>query len=217
MELSYTVKRSKRKTVCLTFDAQQRVLVRAPLWMPAEAIERFVHGHREWIEKHRQRLHLAAQNKTVFRYLDGESVYIFGRRTVLCTGKAAALQPDGRLALPANERAQELEKFLRTTAAKVIPERVSFFAQQMGAVPAGVRITGAKTRWGSCSGKNRLCFSWRCAALPPELLDYIVVHELAHIRQHNHSSLFYAEVAAILPHYRQLEQALRDFHARLPY
>lgn len=107
------------------------------------------------------------------------------------------------------------ERALRETAAQVLPERVAYYAGVMHVSPAGIRVTGAKRRWGSCSSQNRLCFSYRTALLPPEALDYIVVHELAHIREKNHGPRFYAEVAAILPDYRERVALVRQTEAQL--
>ena len=80
----------------------------------------------------------------------------------------------------------------------------------MGLTPAGVRITGAQKRFGSCSGQNRLCFSWRLMLYPPEAIDYVVVHELAHIHHHNHGPAFYALVEQYMPDYRQRQALLRQ-------
>ena len=104
----------------------------------------------------------------------------------------------------------EEEARLRRQATQVIPERVAYYSRLMGLVPAGVRITGAQKRFGSCSGRNSLCFSWRLMQYPPEAIDYVVVHELAHIRHHNHSKEFYDLVAAYLPDYRRRQALLRD-------
>ena len=104
----------------------------------------------------------------------------------------------------------EQERELRRQAAVVIPERVEHFAQMMGVTPAGVKITGAEKRFGSCSGKNSLCFSWRVMQYPPEAVDYVVVHELAHIRHHNHSRDFWAFVEQTMPDYRDRQRLLRD-------
>ncbi len=104
-----------------------------------------------------------------------------------------------------NERVAEL----RARAAETIPKRVAFYAKIMGVQPSGIKITSAKTRFGSCSGKNSLCFSWRLMLYPPEAVDYVVVHELAHIREKNHSPAFYAVVAAVLPDYKAREQLLK--------
>ena len=104
----------------------------------------------------------------------------------------------------------EQEKELRRQAAEYIPGRVATFAARMGVTPTGVRITGAQKRFGSCSGKNRLCFSWRLMQYPPEAIDYVVVHELAHVRHHNHSAAFWAFVEAVMPDYRRRQALLRD-------
>lgn len=105
--------------------------------------------------------------------------------------------------------AAEIE-FLREKALTVIPGRVRYYGQLMGLEPAGIRITGARTRFGSCSGKNRLCFSYRLMLYPPEAVDYVVVHELAHIRHKNHGPAFYTLIAAILPDYRARRNLLKQ-------
>ena len=110
----------------------------------------------------------------------------------------------------ARDISPEEEQELRNRAAAEIPPRVAYYAAQMGLTPAGIRITSAAKRFGSCSGKNRLCFSWRLMLYPPQAVDYVVVHELAHIRHHDHSPAFYALVARYLPDYRQREKLLRQ-------
>lgn len=98
---------------------------------------------------------------------------------------------------------------LRRTAETILPQRTAFFGEKMGLRPAGVRITGARTRFGSCSAKNRLCFSYRLMGYPPEAIDYVVVHELAHLLHKNHGPRFYALVAEILPDYARRQALLR--------
>jgi len=90
-----------------------------------------------------------------------------------------------------------------------LPGKVAQYAARMGVTPAGVTITGAQKRFGSCSGKNRLCFAWRLMAYPEAAIDYVVVHELAHIRYKNHGREFYAFIESVLPDYRERERLLR--------
>lgn len=90
-----------------------------------------------------------------------------------------------------------------------LPERVDYFSRRMGLIPAGITITGAKTRFGSCSAMNRLCFSWRLMQYPDAAIDYVVVHELAHIAHKNHGKGFYACIAAILPDYKERQALLK--------
>ena len=104
---------------------------------------------------------------------------------------------------------QEREALVRL-AMERLPGRVAHYAAIMGLYPAGITITGARTRFGSCSGKNRICFSWRLMQYPEEAVDYVVVHELAHIRHKNHSPAFYACVEQVLPDWRERRQMLKD-------
>ena len=98
---------------------------------------------------------------------------------------------------------------LRQKARDILPGRVAHYAGRMGVTPTGVKITGAKTRFGSCSAKNSLCFSLYLMAYPDPAIDYVVVHELAHIRHKNHSPAFYAEVAKVMPDYRERRKLLK--------
>ena len=99
---------------------------------------------------------------------------------------------------------------MRRRAEEYIPPRVALYAEKMGLSPSGVRITAARRRFGSCSPKNSLCFSLFLMRYPAAAIDYVVVHELAHIRHRNHGSDFYCEIARILPDYRARERLLRD-------
>ena len=104
------------------------------------------------------------------------------------------------------EQIEELTRMAR----EYIPKRVTYYAAQMGVQPTGIRITSAQKRFGSCSAQNSLCFSYRVMMYPPEAIDYVIVHELAHIRHHDHSPAFYAFVESILPDYRHLEAILKE-------
>lgn len=95
-------------------------------------------------------------------------------------------------------------------AREELPEKVARYGALMGLTPAGITITGAAHRFGSCSGKNRLCFSWRLMGYPEEAIDYVVVHELAHIRHKDHSKAFYAFVEQYLPDWRERRALLRE-------
>ena len=98
---------------------------------------------------------------------------------------------------------------LRRQAQQVIPQRVAYYAGIMGLSPAGIKITSAKTRLGSCSAQNRLCFSLYLMQYPADAIDYIVVHELAHMVHKNHGTEFYALVASILPDYKARRAQLK--------
>lgn len=94
-------------------------------------------------------------------------------------------------------------------AAQYIPPRVALYAERIGVSYGRITIRHQRTRWGSCSTKGNLNFNWKLVLMPPEILDYVVVHELAHRIQMNHSAAFWAEVGKILPDYKERRQWLK--------
>lgn len=101
------------------------------------------------------------------------------------------------------------EKELRRAAMAYLPKKTEEWARIMGVSPAGITVTGARTRFGSCSAKNRICYSWRLMAYPPEAVEYVIVHELAHILQKDHSPRFYAVVERYLPDWERRKELLK--------
>jgi hypothetical protein len=108
------------------------------------------------------------------------------------------------------ERARGVEKAL-----KIFPERTAYYAKRMGVTYNRITIREQKTRWGSCSAKGNLNFNWKLVLMPPEVLDYVVVHELAHRREMNHSVRFWKVVEAELPDYQARRALLRQYERRL--
>lgn len=99
---------------------------------------------------------------------------------------------------------------LAAEARKVIPRRVEYYAKLIGVVPGRISIRSQKTKWGSCSAKGNLNFNCLLMLAPPEVLDCIVVHELCHLKEMNHSKRFYDEVLRVCPEYRKWHRWLRD-------
>lgn len=122
--------------------------------------------------------------------------------------RAREKQQNRRLAHP--EPTDEERKALLARAKEYLPMRVDYWSGIMGLTPTGLKITSARTRFGSCSGKNSLCFSWRLMQYPPEPIDYVVVHELAHIRHHDHSPAFYALIERYMPDWRERMKLLKE-------
>ena len=103
----------------------------------------------------------------------------------------------------------EEEENIKKNALPYLKERTEYFSAIMGLEPTGVRITSAKKRFGSCSAKNSICYSWRLMLYPKEAIDYVVVHELARIAHKNHGPQFYALIEKYLPDYKEREKLLR--------
>ena len=120
--------------------------------------------------------------------------------------RAREKQQNRRLAHP--EPTDEERKALIAQAKEYLPMRVAYWSSIMGLT--SLKITSARTRFGSCSGKNSICFSWRLMQYPTEAIDYVVVHELAHIRHHDHSPAFYALIERYLPDWRERMKLLKE-------
>ena len=104
----------------------------------------------------------------------------------------------------AAERAELIRR-----AKEILPQRTAYWSQRMGLYPTQIRITSAQRRFGSCSSEGHICYSWRLMQYPPEAIDYVVVHELAHLKHMNHSPAFHALVAKYLPDHKARRALLK--------
>lgn len=121
------------------------------------------------------------------------------------------MQVNGTVLLcPQFKPQQALEKWLRQQALAVLQERTAHYAELMGVVYQSVKLSSAAKRWGSCSIKGNLNFSWRLVFYPLAVLDYVVVHELSHIGNMNHSRRFWQRVASVLPDYQMRQRWLKQ-------
>jgi hypothetical protein len=114
------------------------------------------------------------------------------------------------LALAAAEVAPEVRVHLRARAARELPSRLRDLARAHGFTVAAVSIRNQRTRWGSCSASGRISLNWRLIQLPPAVCDYVLLHELTHLRHHNHSARFWRELARLCPHYAEARRWLRS-------
>lgn len=195
--LHYELIRSRRKTVGLSLDPSSKLTVRAPLTLRREVIDEIVFSHRDWIARHRAAM---AALPPPFVLREGASLSILGKPRVILFRHGDAIQLlDDQLILPCGTADADLIVWLRSLALAVVRSRVDVFAAQTALCPTAVSVTGAQARWGSCSPRNRLSFAWRIIFCTPDALDYVVVHELSHIRYKNHSADFHALVRSILP------------------
>lgn len=209
--------RSQRKTVSLTIQRDGLLIVRAPLKMPEKNIREIVAQKEAWILKHQAARQTAPEKKP---YRPGDSLPLLGKPIPLkvIPGQQATLTwLDGQrlelseAGLP--HTALLIKRWYQARAREYFTARVAELANQFQLQPAAIRITSARTRWGSCSAKNRLAFTWRLVMAPPAVVDYVILHELAHIAVKNHSPQFWQKVGSMLPGYAQQRQWLKT-HGR---
>jgi predicted metal-dependent hydrolase len=205
--------RSRRRTLALIVTPRAELVVRAPRRMPRAEIDRFMREKEAWI---RRKLREAQQTPLPAprQFANGETLLYLGRAcTIEYAGEdsgAVHLGETLRLAEESRSRAREtLERWYRLEAARILPERCRRYSASIGKSPSAIRITGARRRWGSCNLKGRVCFSWRLIQAPLDVVDYVVVHELAHLLHPNHSRRFWAAVARILPDFKARQEWLK--------
>jgi predicted metal-dependent hydrolase len=199
--------RARRRTISIQVQPDGKVVVRAPLRAAEKLIRAFVESKAGWIT--RKKAEAASRAPVAVRqFRDGEPFPLLGREVPLrvADGKRATLSlTDGEFIISAGalpKAAQFFEKWYKAYALKVLTERVKLYAARHGFAPGRIRITSARTRWGSCSSRGTLSFTWRLVMAPLEVLDYVVVHELVHLKVKNHSKAFWDAVAALMPDYK---------------
>jgi predicted metal-dependent hydrolase len=207
MELTYQIVRSsKRKRLTITVERDRSIIVHAPETASDEAIRRVVETKRQWLfdkvnhaQKYQDRPH--APGKEV---VNGESVPYLGREYLI---EIAETQSGGvefarRFIIPAAQQAKNrkvLKEWYVGRAAETILPRVNRHARELGVEFGEVKIVDNRYRWGSCTVKDNLNFNWRLIKAPMFVIDYVIVHELAHLLEANHTPRFWNIVRAKAP------------------
>ena len=217
--MHYHLTRSARKTVAIAIR-NGVVYVRAPFYLPKKNIDQFVFEKLPWINKTVDKQNVQIEERKSF-VVDYGGVLIFrGKPYPInpCDGRYAEYDdealhmPQGLSPLQIKATCVRLYKIL---AQMHISKRVAFFAKKMKVEPAAIKINSATKRWGSCSSQGSLNFAWRLIMADDAVIDYVVVHELAHILEMNHSTRFWIIVQRMLPDYQQRQNQLKELQTRL--
>lgn len=202
--------RARRYILRLRQDGVVRVTI-PPRGTRREALE-LIERHRRWIETQwRQRL---AERRAQHPWQDGTRILFRGREVALsvrAAGDACVVRfADQALRLPTTHRVRDgVEQRLRALAETELEPRVRAFARQHGVAVKRVTVRNQRTRWGSCSRRGSISLNWRLVQMPAFVADYIMLHELMHMRQANHSRRFWREVEKVCPGFRDAEAWLR--------
>ena len=208
--------RSKRKTFSLEIKSNGSLIVRVPKRASIKTIQEIVNKKRSWIIKKQKAVKGRHKKRETKKFVEGEQFFYLGKPYKLCiidiTDKPLYFN-DKCFLLSGNYAEYGKEIFIRwykIQAYSIISERVKYYSSVTGLKYRKIRITNAQRRWGSCSPKNNINFPWRLVMTPPEIIDYVVVHELAHIAEKNHSRKFWKKVENILPDYKKRKTWLRE-------
>ena len=225
----YTVVRSARrkKTVAITIDRDKAVVVAAPLRTRNADIEAIVRKRAGWILRKLREKDSRPQPR---QFVSGESLYYLGRAVPVSVQATFGLIPSVKLEdwtfriecpdhLEGEDRRVALRQALMgwywSRADETIRQAVELWHPRVGKRPARISLGDQKSLWGSCSSKGSLRFNWRIVMAPPELVDYVVVHELCHLVVANHSDSFWEQVGRLMPDYTQRRLKLRKLEPLL--
>jgi predicted metal-dependent hydrolase len=212
--VEYTlVRRRGRRGVGLKVD-ETGLTVSAPSTMPLARIEALVRESERWVV--RKIAEWRSRQVPAATWHDGSPLPYLGRNLILRTAtgaRAVALRADDELRVTArNADEAEVKRaviaWYKRTAHAHLSERVQALATAAGIAPPRILLSSAMARWGSCNSRREVRLAWRLVKAPWELVDYVICHELAHLRQMNHSPAFWAEVARQCPDYRRLREEL---------
>lgn len=212
------IKRSKRTTACLRIQPDGTVEVRGPRLMSDAFVRKFVEEKADWIIQKRQEVAEHQSKKREHTYQSGDVFLYLGEEyalTLVAAGRKRVELADNKLILYTTSfEPQKIEKQLKEWYKKQATEhmaaRVACFSQKIPGTHTGIVMENRKGRWGSCSSTGELTFNWRLMLAPPEIIDYVVVHELCHLKHMDHSPAYWKAVGSVLPDYKARREWLKE-------
>ena len=202
--INYIHIQKRKKNISLKID-QQGLVISTPFDTPQSHIESIIERKLTWILKHLKKINTDNQLIT--------SIPIFGKNFKViyqCPNNSIDLKSEIiHLVIKENHK-KIITNLLKECAQKYFNERLEFYRTKINDQPNHITLTNAKTKWGSCSSSRNIKLSWRLIHAKPEIIDYVLCHELAHLKHMNHSMLFWKEVESIFPEFKKFKKELKD-------
>lgn len=225
--IEYELRRSRRRSIGFLIDASG-LRVTAPRSVAIGEIEDALRSKQKWILRKlvEWREHVRRRDQLAIEWTDGATVPFAGTTLTLSIDPArrGVRRSDDRLIVgtAANADADFVrhaaQEWLKAQARLLFGERLPVYAQRLGIAPRRWQLSSARTRWGSCSADGSIRLNWRLIHFPLDVIDYVIAHEIAHLKEMNHSPRFWATLGAILPEYEaprlRLKEYPDDLHVR---
>lgn len=204
--------RTSRRSLALTINERGELIVHAPKNMPLYDIMDFLQKKEKWIDEKCNNINnILSKNKEIVEY---QEIFFFGKRykvvetqgieTNYLTEKTILIERTKNI----NKRKQSLKNWYLQNVENVLVPRVQKLAEFMKLKYKSISIINSKAKWGMCDSKRNLYFNWKMLMLSPNVIDYIIIHELSHLIELNHSPKFWEIVKAVLPNYKHLKEIL---------
>jgi len=221
MELEVIESKRRKNSFAISIEADGKVMVRVPEGSSREEILSVVKKNRKWILKKQDELEKKKEEKLPFLSETGIGILYQGKIKEMIIRKNNAFvcptirEGEGKIIIYTAKEENTLLKAALSEwywkeAKKMIEKRVAYFRPFVKEQIGTIRIKEQKSRWGSCSGKGNLNFNWRLILAPPEVLDYVVAHEMAHLKYMDHSTAFWNHVSELMPDYSQWNNWLKQ-------
>jgi predicted metal-dependent hydrolase len=219
--IQYELIRARRRSIGFMID-DRGLRVSAPRWITLGQIESAVQEKSRWIVRKliEWREHAQRRERLAVRWEPGGTVTHLGRPLTLCPephARGVRLETDQglRIGLPPGASPAQMQDavqaWLQKQARQIFGERLAHWCPLLGVQPARWQLSSARTRWGSCTAEGAVRLNWRLIHFPLEIIDYVIVHELAHLRELNHGPQFWATVQSVLPEFEVARRQLKDF------
>lgn len=216
MNMRVLISRKKIKSFIIRVVDNSTVSVSVPLDMDNKTIEKFLDIKRNWIEKKlKEKRNISEVNAEIFSY---KKVLIQGKEyTVAYSDVPNVCLVDDYLILPQN-KASSLESvkkiisnYLVQLAKNVLPKCIAFWGEKLSLCPTGIKIKSLKSKWGSCNGNGEIVLNVRLIQIPIRLMEYVVVHELCHLKNLNHSEAFWESLKKVFPDLSEIKKSLKEY------
>jgi len=212
------VRSPRRKRIAFAATPEGELRLLAPFGIADAELLKIAEDNRPLLERLRRRAAVRFDPRPRPAFAEGEEFFLWGVKYPLRFSRRVTAF-DGAFILPAgtpDEIFAALELFYRTAIRRYVEKRIRAFAAEAGLKFDRIRISGAETRWGSCSTSGTISFSWKLAQCPAPLIDYVIWHELTHLEEMNHSVRFWRKLEAHLPGARTRRRELRAFERLCP-
>ena len=212
IKIDYLI-RTNRRSISISINNIGQVIIKAPRRVSMDEIQKVIDKKERWIALHKERIEKNNElNKNILTYKD-----------ILFCGNIYHIEFDERIKkstlidnyclIPLKYKDTYQRKLIlwyKKIANEILTQRVQYFCDLMQLEPSAIKLTNARTCWGTCNSKGVVSLNWRLMMVPHNLIDYVVVHELAHLVQMNHSKLFWQVVYSVLPDYASRRKSLKQ-------
>lgn len=224
--LQVTIVLKKRKTIGIYVDTYGNVEIRGPINTPEAKIDEIVEAKWPWIIKHVAEHKEKTKGFKEKTYEDGEHFLFLGKEYPIAitedeTLREETIEFDGLALLirVKNRQSDKLQKlmsrFYKQQCKRQVESRIKYFQHFFKEKPKAIKISSNKKIWGSCNSNRELTFNWKLMMAPPEVIDYIVVHEMCHMVHMNHDRSFWRLVGKLMPEYKICEDWLLQSHWKM--